>query len=537
MDRAAPLLLLTGMLVAAGLGCGGGRDDGADPGREAPSVRTRPITQGPLTGEVTPERAVVWARAEGAGTLRVVLEGGGNRFRARRTVGGDDDYVGKIRFSGLEPGTDYRYAAWVVLRGEEDRRGFVVPEGDPNVRIGRFTTPPAPETPRAVTFAFGSDLAGQNVCRDAELGFPIFEAVADADPAFFLALGDMIYADAPCRARGRFQNEQIAGPETPATTVNAYRKLWRYTRSDDAFRELLSKVPFYATWDDHEVVNDVSPGGGDRLPSAPGVALFPRARRAFREHNAVIAADGAGRGIYRRIRWGAHVDVFLLDTRSFRDRNEAPDDSAAPKTMLGEAQRRWLVDGVTGSQATWKIVASSVPLAIPTGEAGARDGWADGGGETGFEEELLGILRAFRDAEVRNLLFLSGDVHFATVLRHQPFPEESPGFTLREVVVGPLSAGLFPREDLDETLHPERRFLLTPPDGGALPGFRQAIPWMTFGRVSVNERGLLEAAVVAGDGTVRFAFPLRPHLAGDGDGGEATPAPAASPGEAADAPE
>lgn len=32
-----------------------------------------------------------------------------------------------------------------------------------------------------------------------------------------------------------------------------------YNRDDDAYRALLGKLPYYAIWDDHEVVNDFGP--------------------------------------------------------------------------------------------------------------------------------------------------------------------------------------------------------------------------------------------------------------------------------------
>jgi len=508
-------------------------DDGA--AAPPPRVRTRAIAQGPLVSEVTPERAILWARGEGPGSLRVVLDGGGRRHRARRALSRDADHVAKIRFTGLTPGADHAYRAWIVAPDEEDAAGFRPPEGDPNLVQGTFTTPPPPDEPRAVTFAFGGDLAGQNVCRDEERGFPVFDAVADADPAFFLALGDMIYADYPCWFVGKYLNEQVRGPKTPATSLADYRRIWAYTRSDPTFRKLLRRTVYVAGWDDHEFVNDVSPGN-DVLPEhAAGVHLFPLGRRAFREQHPIVAAPGAGQGIYRSFRWGAHLETFILDTRTFRAPNDQPDTGEAPKSMLGDAQRRWLVDGLTGSDATWKVVATSVPLSIPTGDEGARDGWADDDGETGFERELVGILRALAEAGVANLVFLTADVHFATVFRYRPFPEDHPEFRFHEVVVGPLSAGLFPRQALDETLDPERRFFLGPDEPEALESFLQALPWMTFGRAEITERGVLDLAVVSADGTVRYAFPLIPELpdepaaaagepvAGPPPGGEAPP--------------
>jgi len=52
-------------------------------------------------------------------------------------------------------------------------------------------------------------------------------------------------------------------------------------------------------------------------------------------------------------------------------------------------------------------------------------------------------------------------VHFAQVLRYQPFAD-APDFDFYEIVVGPLNAGPFNFDDLDETFSPERLFMYAP---------------------------------------------------------------------------
>ena len=59
--------------------------------------------------------------------------------------------------------------------------------------------------------AFGGDVAGQNVCRDAVEGFPIFDTVRSWRPDVFVGLGDMVYADNGCEPTGRYGNPQVGG--------------------------------------------------------------------------------------------------------------------------------------------------------------------------------------------------------------------------------------------------------------------------------------------------------------------------------------
>lgn len=47
-----------------------------------------------------------------------------------------------------------------------------------------------------VRFAWGGDIAGQNICRDAEEGFPVMEALNSLQGLdFFLNVGDAIYGE------------------------------------------------------------------------------------------------------------------------------------------------------------------------------------------------------------------------------------------------------------------------------------------------------------------------------------------------------
>src|SRR5207245_8208721 len=107
------------------------------------------------------------------------------------------------------------------------------------------------------------------------------------------------------------------------------------------------------------------------------------------------------------------------------------------KTMLGAAQRSWLLERVSASDATWKLIVSSVPLGVFTG----ADSWTSANllgyprPGAGFVWERDLILRALRARGVRNVVFLSGDVHHAQFLRH-----EINGYVFHELMAGPLAA-------------------------------------------------------------------------------------------------
>ena len=364
----------------------------------------------------------------------------------------------------------------------------------------------ASEAPRqSITFAFSGDLAGQNVCRDLTLGFPIFRHILETEPDFFIGLGDMIYADTPCEATGHYGNPQVPLAAPIARTADDFRAHWQYVRDDATFSKLLRDTAYYAVWDDHEVRNDFG-SLDDLAPDSTDLHLLPAGREVFSEFN----KTGSDKLYFKRS-FGTQLEIFFLDTRGYRDLNSAMDNPAHPKTMLGDEQRRWLLEGVRASDARWKIIVSSVPLSIPTGwpaEKG-RDGWANFDQDTGFELELIAILRQFADSAVTNLLFLSADVHFATGIRYAPFADR-PDFSFHEFVTGPLQAGLFPNKALDETLKPERLFYHAPPSAEAVTSFAEARRWFNYGVIRIDPYDRLQFVLADGFGEVRQTLLLQP---------------------------
>ena len=165
--------------------------------------------------------------------------------------------------------------------------------------------------------------------------------------------------------------------------------------------------------------------------------------------------------------------------------------------MLGPAQRRWLVDGVTGSDAVWKVVVSSVPLAVPTGR-NTRDSWSNATvwglpeeNATGFAFERDAILRMFRTQKVKNLLWITTDVHHAEVIRHRPWPD----FSFHEFIAGPLSATHGRPRPLDVALNPRSLFGLGDTDN--------------FGGVRIDPAGLT-VRIFDAFGSMRFQHTIAP---------------------------
>jgi alkaline phosphatase D len=381
-------------------------------------------------GDVTPTTAVMWARLGVEGDVAVNLRSGaGDGAKRVLTITRRGDFTGQRVLSGLKPATRY---AWEARGAGETVRG-------------EFVTAPPRDARAPVRFVWSGDLGGAGLCRRMDGGYRILRTMARTRPDFFLFVGDTVYADVKCDKPG-----VVPGADFVATTLAEFRARHRYQREDSGMQELLQATSVSAIWDDHEVRNNFSGTTEARMPTG---------RRAFLEYWPIAPPDREPTRLYRKLRWGGLLEVFILDTRQYRSANTELDGPG--KTMLGTAQREWLVGEASASTATWKVVVSSVPLSIPTGSPEQRDSWSNASvygtpqeGGTGFAVERDLILRQLRTRGVKNLVFLAADVHHAEVIRHQP----TPGWSFNEFVAGPLSAGFGRPRPLDDGLNPHSLF-------------------------------------------------------------------------------
>lgn len=420
-------------------------------------------------GEVTDTAAVVWVRGIAWGEVSVRYEavppppggegGAGAGARGDVRVGPSQNLTGKLLLQPLAPATRYRYT---VAQNQTEI-------------AGEFVTAPAPTAARAVRLAWSGDLGSRGHCRKPGEGYATFRALAREPADFFLFVGDTIYADHVCGEGAR-----VRGYDFVAGRLADFWAKHRYNRADPAVQAYFRRTSVYAIWDDHEVRNNFA---------GPTEPLMETGRRAFIDYFPIWPPrDDPGR-LYRKFRWGALLELFILDTRQYRSPDTALDGPG--KTMLGAAQRRWLLEAVSSSSAVWKVVVSSVPLSVPTGGR-AHDSWSNANARgvpeehsTGFAVERDTILRALRQRGVKNLVFLAADVHHAELIRHHPTAE----WSFHEFIAGPLSASPGKPRPLDAGLNPRSLWSL----GGVA----------NFGDISIDPTGLT-VRIVDVAGQTRF---------------------------------
>jgi alkaline phosphatase D len=434
------------------------------------------ITHGVASGDVTPSSAVIWARASGPAHMHVEIDThpGFRHPKSRGTASASEatDFTAQLTVDGLQPDRRYFYRVWFSGaggRGRSDVSGSV---------IGTFKTAPVPWEGRPLSFVIAADVGGQQYCRNAATGgYQIFAAMQSLEPDFAIFNGDAIYGDGDCPAVGPEPGwvnipgdfPGIGDPAIDWTNLAAVRDVylrhWRYNRADPFTQSFLRTTPIIAQWDDHEVINDFGApwtywnSANINRPGYPNIVAA--GRDTFFAYSPVARHAGDRDRVYRSFRWGRDLEVFVLDARSYRDRNDTLDTAPEPKVMLGPEQIAWLVGGIERSTATWKIVSSDVPMSIPTGSLTfGRDAWAhlDSEPPTGFRRELLRILSELDRIDAKNVVFVATDVHYATNLAYAVDADgDGDLLTLHEIVRGPLNAVKNPAKtaaQLDPSAHP-----------------------------------------------------------------------------------
>ena len=381
-----------------------------------PIYRTYPFPLGVASGDPWPDSVVLWTRLapeplDGGGmpmtNVEVAWEVAADRqFRsvaqkgtavARPELG----HSVHVEVGGLEPAREY----WYRFRSG--------PEISP---IGRTRTAPAEGAPvDQLRFA----VCG---CSHYETGyFTAFRRIAAGGFDFVFHTGDYIYEGRADGGRNPAVVRQHQGQEI--YTLVDYRNRYAQYKLDPDLRAAHASAPFIVTWDDHEVDNDYA-GDIDESDTPPDVFLLRRAAayQAFYEAmplRAPAMPAGPHMRLHRRLRFGALIDLSVLDTRQYRS-NQACNGATATgcaaaldpaRTMLGAEQEKWLFDQLGGVKATWTLIGQQVPTFArdlakfnPAGRF-SMDKW------DGYAAARARLYERLRETKAPNPVVLSGDVH------------------------------------------------------------------------------------------------------------------------------
>jgi alkaline phosphatase D len=434
---------------------------------------SRPVfTHGVQSGDIVMSSGMIWTRTDRPSRIMMEVSTTESFADARRLAPMESipasDLAVKRLVSGLPSDQDIFYRFTAADLSDINTTGEPI--------VGRFRT--APSARRDVRFVWSGDAAGQGWGIDAE-GMATYATMTRHQPDFFIHSGDTIYADGPMQDEvdlpdgSTWTNTALIDEKRKvAETLDEFRSQWKYNMMDAHVRALNAILPTYFQWDDHEVVNNWSATkdltADDRYTEKSVPLLIARAGRAFHDMTPIrFAPEEPGR-VYRKIAYGPMLDVFFLDLRSYRGGNSdnLQTEMSDATRILGREQMAWLKRELAQSQATWKVIASDMPIGLVVRDGGTRFeaiANADDGDAKGREMEIADLLRFIKTAGISNTVWFTADVHYTAAHYYNPnrarFHDFEPFW---EFVSGPLHAGTFGPNALDATFGPEVKFVKAP---------------------------------------------------------------------------
>ena len=365
--RREALRILTVVASASALGLSGCDSDSNSPeptgngGTGAINVTEASFPQGIASGDPRPDAVLLWTRFFEAGqvadvTLRLQVSASENfatlivnhEFNARAAA----DWCLKVRVTGLTAGTRYFY------RFMAPRDGNFIASATGRTRTARAATDATP-----VKFASIS-------CNDY-IGryFTTLMPLLAEDLDFVLHLGDTIYettgdpsfqGGAAARAitfddrNGAITLGATGSTFQAAKSLDNYRQLHRSYRNDTQMKQLYQRFPVVAIWDDHEFSDDSWKAMGtyrDGLFEELDEERRRNAEQAYFEFMPVDTDLGGAQGavavdranlyprtqLYRKLRFGRDLELFLSDYRSYRPDHLIPEDAFPGSVVMDRA--------------------------------------------------------------------------------------------------------------------------------------------------------------------------------------------------------
>lgn len=203
---------------------------------------------------------------------------------------------------------------------------------------------------------------------------------------------------------------------------------YRAAFSQPNIKRLMSSTSTYMILDDHEI-EDNWPANASKSDSA----LYRNAMAAYElyqaSHSPVhpLTTNGQINRAVLEHYWyqfsDGDIEWFVTDSRTRR--NLSPED----RRILDEAQEHALLKWLINSPARVKFVVTSV-MFYPDRKQPDGDAWQ------AFPEQRLRLLETLRTRRIKNVVFVSGDVHGSLTARLTH--SEDPDFEVHTIVSSPL---------------------------------------------------------------------------------------------------
>ncbi|WP_439482597.1 alkaline phosphatase D family protein [Cyclobacterium plantarum] len=320
----------------------------------------RKLLAGPMLGQIKAEKAAVWVRTLEPSKVEVEIKHGEERFIFGPVYATfETDLSAVIKVDGLKPSSRYPYK--IIVNGE------VIPSDVEQV----ITTLPELGNSEEVKIAFGS-------CphRWGLGNHKLLEQIRDRGNHAMLLLGDIAVQD---------RNDHL-GLHRADYLLRDFLPAWQ---------DFASKVPVYASWDDHDYFDNDKAG----IPEGYSDIDRDGVRKVFQHSwvNSSYGEESKSQGIFTRERIGP-FDIIMTDNRFYRTGQKG--------SFLGKSQMDWLKEQLLDCKGPFIILSCGTMWSDYV--SNGKDSW--GLNDPDGREEIFDFIE---DNGISGVLLISGDRHGA----------------------------------------------------------------------------------------------------------------------------
>jgi len=368
-----------------------------DPVRSSAIECLAPFFHGVASGDPLSDRVIIWTRVTTDSSFaqvnwRIATDTNMQNIvnSGVQNTDAQTDFCVKVDVNGLQPFTWYFYEFEVLGKKSIRGRTRTLPVGDVD----------------SLRFAVVS-------CADYTNGY--YNAYAKItqrnDIYAVIHLGDYIYEYGGGTAPRNHE------PSNEIITLTDYRMRHSHYKLDEDLLRLHQQYPFFSVWDDHETANNSWYGGAqNHTPATEGNWFNRKAAgvQAYFEWMPLRLPDLQDtQRIYRKFRMGELADLYMMDTR-LQGREEQDGANTNPnRTLLGQQQLNWFLNGMDTSTTRWQIMGQQVMMAplnanpLPIGGPiyPNDDQW------DGYPAERRKIWDTVLVKNIPNFVVLTGDIH------------------------------------------------------------------------------------------------------------------------------
>lgn len=334
------------------------------------------LQSGPMLGYSEMLETLIWVQTTKEAEVYAMYYEQGSKKYSRYTnkviTNKAEVFTARLIADSVEPGKRYEYTIYINNKPVQ----FAYPTVFQTQPIWKWRGNPPNFSLLTGSCAYINQTEHDRPGRPYGGDYRIFNSMNTHQTDFMLWLGDNIY---------------LREPDWNSSTGIAARNT--HTRSVAELQPFLASTHQYAIWDDH----DFGPNDSDKSFFNKDQTL--KAFELFWGNPTYGTAEM--KGAITSFQWG-DADFFLLDNRWYRDPNNIRKDN---KTLLGKVQLEWLLDNLSSSTATFKMVALGNQF---LSDAAVFELYSN----NGFDAERQIIIEFIHEHNIKNVIFVTGDVHF-----------------------------------------------------------------------------------------------------------------------------